>query len=133
MARQQATVTVSESTWEETPFREISDEVRLVQADSAQDYAGGLTGHGEVRYLMMYTGQGATLFSGLEYVTGSLGGNDGAFAIRWEGEDDGSATRARGTVIPGSGTGALTGLSGEASLEAARGSEISMTVSWEVP
>ena len=126
-------MTISESTWQETPFREVSDAVKLVQADSAQDYAGDLTGHGEIRYLMMYTGQGDTLFNGLEYITGTLSGNQGAFAIRWEGEDDGSATRARGTIIPGSGSGRLTGLTGEAALEAARGGSVTMTIGWELP
>lgn len=130
MSHYESTSTFSVSKWDEAPYREIDGVVRLTMAEVAQSYSGSLSGQSEIRYLMLYPSDGVTTFTGLEHFTGSLGGRDGSFGIRWDGEDDGTAARGRGTIVSGSGTGALTGLTGEASYEATRSGDVAFSISY---
>jgi hypothetical protein len=132
MARHEATSEFSVSSWDEQPYRERSDAPKLTMAEVVQTYTGSLTGTSEIRYLMLYPDNGVTTFTGIESFAGSLDGRDGALAIRWNGADDGTAARGVGTIIPGSATGALAGISGDASYEAGRSGEVTMSLSYEL-
>ena len=121
------------SKWEENPYQEIEGAAKLTMAEIEQVYSGGLIGRSEIRYLMLDPGEGiTTTFTGLEYFTGVLDGHDGSYGIRWNGEDDGTAARGRGTVVEGSGTGALASLSGEASYEATRSGDVAFTLRYDL-
>jgi hypothetical protein len=132
MARQTGTATFENEEWKEGPYLEGPGAIQLVQADMTLTYAGEITGQGIARFLMTYAGASETLFSGQERITGAVGGHEGSFVVRWVGTDDGGTTRASGTVIPGTGTGALAGLSGDLTLEAQRGGPSALTVEWEI-
>ena len=132
MTRHESIATFSVTRWDEAPYREIDGAVKLVMAEVEQAYTGSLSGRSEIRYLMLYASGDVTTSTGLEYVTGTLEGRDGSFGIRWDGEDDGTAARGRGTIVTGSGTGALVGLSGEASFEATRSGDVAFSLSWEL-
>ncbi len=133
MSQHESTSAFTVAKWEENPYREIEGSAKLVLAEVEQTYTGSLTGQGEIRYLMLYPIEGIiTTFTGLEYFTGTLDGHDGSFGIRWNGEDDGTAARGRGTVVDGSGTGALAGLSGEASYEATRSGDVAFALRYEL-
>lgn len=132
MSHHESTSTFAISTWEEKPYREDGG-MKLTLAEVTQTYSGSLVGQAEIRYVMLYPGEGiTTTFTGLEYFTGALDGHEGAFGLRWNGEDDGTAARGRGTVIEGSGTGALAGLAGEATYEATRSGDIAFSLSYEL-
>ena len=133
MSHHVSTSAFTVSKWEEHSYRQIEGAAKLTMAEIEQAYSGGLIGRSEIRYLMLYPGEGiTTTFTGLEYFTGVLDGHDGNFGIRWNGEDDGTAARGRGTVVKGSGTGTLTGLSGEASFEATRGGDVAFTLRYDL-
>ncbi len=133
MSQHESTGTFTISKWDENPYREMERAAKLTMAEIEQTYTGGLTGRGEIRYLMLYPGEGIiTTFTGLEYFTGTLDGHAGTFGIRWNGEDDGTAARGRGAIIEGSGTGALAGLSGEASYEATRSGDVAFTLRYDL-
>ena len=132
MTHHETTASFSVSRWEEAPYREIDGAVKLTMAEVEQTYAGSLSGQSEIRYLMLYGTDGITSFTGMEYFTGSLDGRDGSYGIRWDGHDDGTAARGRGTIVAGSGTGALTGLSGEASYEATRSGDVAFSLSYDL-
>ena len=61
---------------------------------------------------------GPSLF---ERVTGTLGGRSGSFVLQGVGTWEEGVARTTWTVVPGSGTGQLTGLRGEGGIEAAGG------------
>ncbi len=132
MSPHESTSSFSVSRWDEAPYREIEGIVKCTMAEVAQTYTGQLSGQSEIRYLMLYPSDGATTFIGLEYFTGSLDDRDGTFGIRWNGEDDGTAARGRGTIVAGSGTGALAGLTGAASYEATRSGDVAFSISYTV-
>ena len=132
VSHHETTAVFSVSRWDEAPYREIDGTVKLVLAEVEQTYTGSLSGQSEIRYLMLYPNDGVTTFTGLEYVTGSLDGRDGSFGIRWDGHDDGTAARGRGTIVADSGTGGLTGISGEASYEATRSGDVAFSISWDL-
>ena len=57
----------------------------------------------------------------MERVTGSVKGRQGSFAIQQSGTMDAGAPSLTATVVPGSGTGALTGLAGSMTIDPAAG------------
>ena len=57
----------------------------------------------------------------MERVTGSVKGHAGSFALQQTGTLNGGAPSMTVTVVPGSGTGALVGLSGEMTIDPAAG------------
>lgn len=132
MAQQQAISSFSIGSWEENPYREITGTARLTEAVVTQTYTGSLVGASEIRYLMLSPTEGVTTFTGIEFFSGALDGRDGAFGIRWNGEDDGTAARGTGSLIPSSGTDALAGIRGDASYEATRSGEITMSLRYDL-
>lgn len=78
-----------------------------------KQWSGGIRGNGSG--LMLSAGNpanGAAGFVALEVVTGSVDGRAGSFALAQLGTMRGSHQRHQYEVVPGSGTGALSGLSG---------------------
>jgi len=78
-------------------------------------WSGDLEGSSEVDYLISYNGAVAPTV-GFQRFTGSLAGHDGSFVLVHTGEHDAEGVREHLRVVPGLGTGALTGLRGEAHL-----------------
>ena len=65
---------------------------------------------------MLSAGNPATGFGGyvaIEYVTGTLAGRSGNFALQHSGTMNAGKTQLSVTVVPGSGTGQLAGISGK--------------------
>lgn len=122
----------SVSSWDENPYRELDGAAKLTVAEVVQTYSGSLVGTSEIRYLMLYPSSGVTTFTGIEYFSGSLDGRTGSLGIRWIGEDDGTAARGTGTIITGSGTDALIGISGDASYVADHIGEITMSLQYDL-
>ncbi len=57
--------------------------------------------------------EGSAGYVALEHVTGTLNGRSGGFVLQHLGSMSGGTTELRVQVVPGSGTGELTGLAGE--------------------
>ncbi|MGP3689755.1 DUF3224 domain-containing protein [Streptomyces sp. IBSNAI002] len=96
------------------------DEQEISQADGRKvtrsaieySYTGAIEGEGVQEYVMFYRSDESTTFVGLEQITGRLGGRSGSFVLQHTGELTGTAAVVTWTVVPGSGTGELTGLTG---------------------
>lgn len=106
--------------WDEKPYSEIEGLPKLTRASVTQSYSGEIEGEGSVEYLMVYLDDGTASFVSLERVTGRLGERSGSFMLQGSGTDDGTAARLTSSVVPGSGTGELRGLRGQARFVAAR-------------
>ena len=110
----QANATFKVTHWDEQPYHETPAEGKLTRAHVTYSYEGDIEGEGTVEYLMAYPLADATRFVGLERVVGRLSGRSGSFVLR----HDGTAGADGGIedhifVVPGSGTGELSGLRGE--------------------
>ncbi|RKT04455.1 uncharacterized protein DUF3224 [Streptomyces sp. 3211.6] len=87
---------------------------RLAQASVVNSFSGGIEAAETVcTYAIAYLTAATGTFTGLELITGSLDGRGGGFAVEERGSfhEDGT-TQCTFEVVPGSGTGALTGLRG---------------------
>jgi Protein of unknown function (DUF3224) len=119
--------------WDEKPYGEIEGTRKLSQASVKQAFSGDIEGEGDVQWLMCYREDETADFVGLQRVVGQLGDRSGSFVLlQTDGTFDGSVARGRLSVVPGSGTGELEGLSGEGEFRAPHGSEASVTLDYEL-
>jgi Protein of unknown function (DUF3224) len=105
----------------EDPYDELDGGIRLTHASGSQAFTGDIDGDGAVHWLMLYRPDRTAQFVGLQRITGSIGGRQGSFVAAAEGDHDGTGSTITFTIIAGSGTGGLTGISGEGSLIAKGG------------
>lgn len=78
----------------------------------AKTFHGALTGTGEGEMLATMGPEQSGAYAALERVRGTLDGHTGTFALIHRGLMDKGAQELLITVVPGSGTGELTGLTG---------------------
>ena len=105
-----------EKTWDGQPAASIQGE-KLTLALVSYTYSGDLSGQSRFEYLMTYRADGSGVFVGLERIEGSLLGRSGAFILEHRGTFEGSTVRGEAVVVPGSGSGELQGLNGQARIE----------------
>ncbi|GAA3377479.1 DUF3224 domain-containing protein [Streptomyces sannanensis] len=101
--------------WEERPVGPDGTSPRLAQAAVTNAFSGGIeAAETACAYSVVYVTEKTGTFAGLEVVAGSLDGRKGSFALEERGSfgADGT-TRCTFEVVPGSGTGELTGLRGK--------------------
>jgi hypothetical protein len=109
--------------WGEQPYSEGDGMPTLKRASVVKSLTGDLEGEGHVEYLMMYRSDGSAAFVGLERVVGSLGGRTGSFVLQRSGVFENGLAKETYVVVPGSGTGELSGLTGEGHTEVGHGLE----------
>ena len=127
-----ATCTFSVQGWDEKPFSEADGQLKVTHADIKKAYSGDLQGESVLQYLMFYGPNEQTRVLGLERVTGTIGGRSGSFVLEHDGADDGSEAREKVTILPGSGSGGLAGISGSGETFANRKGEMGMTLDYEL-
>src|SRR5262245_21975934 len=106
--------------WDEKPYQEGPGSAKLTRASVRKTFQADLNGESTLEYLMAYPGDGSASFVGIEQVTGTLDGREGSFVLQHSGSDDGHTATGQWTVVPGSGTGQLKGLSGQGELKLSR-------------
>ncbi|SFK24462.1 MULTISPECIES: DUF3224 domain-containing protein [Amycolatopsis] len=111
------TNTFTMKTWDEKIVDGPEDGPRFAHAHCTFDYQGLIEGSSVCDYLLYYPGEGPA--PGFERITGSVDGRKGSFVIRHEVGYSAHGVRGTFTVVPGSGTGELTGLSGVGTIEGA--------------
>jgi hypothetical protein len=100
--------------WDEKPYRELSDGGKLTRADVLLSGPGdGLTS-AIFEALMFYRADGTSDYVTLMHITGTIDGRPGSFVLQGHGTYDGTTARAQSQVVPGSGTGELAGMNGTA-------------------
>jgi uncharacterized protein DUF3224 len=127
-----ATSSFAIKNWDEKPYSEGENQPKLTRASVTKTFRGDIEGEGVIDYLMMYRADGTAAFVGLERVVGRLGGRAGSFVLQHSGEYDGTVAKASYSVVPGSGTGELTGLRGKGSATAGHSKENPMTLDYEL-
>jgi hypothetical protein len=100
------------ASWDEKPYRELADGSKFSRADIVlTDGTDGIAS-GVSEALLYYRPDGTSSYVMLMSLTANLDGRSGTFALRGEGSYDGTTARAVVSVIDGSQTGGLAGLSG---------------------
>lgn len=125
MSRKAAT-TFRISSWDEKSLQEFEDGEKLVRVRVKQKYSGELQGEGRVEYLMHYSGAKNAQFVGYETFTGQFNGNAGRFVMAHNGRYSEDIASSEWEVVPGSGGGKLSKLSGSGSFSAGHGGEASV-------
>ncbi|HEY1331599.1 MAG TPA: DUF3224 domain-containing protein [Actinomycetota bacterium] len=126
-----ATGTFEITDMSEETYAELESGVRLTRAGGTQRFAGDLEGEGSVEWVMCYLPDGTASYEGLQLVTATLNGLRGGLVMRSTGHHDGSQSRGEWTVIEGSGTGELAGVTGKGTFTASGGPSGSYTLDFD--
>ncbi len=127
-----ASATFKIDNWDENEVLEADGGSKITKAEVSRTFEGDLEGNGAVEWLMGYDEDGTATFVGLERIVGKIGDKTGTFALQHVGTFDGQVSKAQLAVVPGSGTGQLSGLRGEGSFEAGLGPEGERSITLEV-
>lgn len=99
--------------WDETVYDEPDEGPKLTRVKIRKRYRGAIEGSGVVEVLTAQGAAGAGYVAS-ERIDGTLEGRRGTFVIQHSGLADGTEQSSRGAIVPASGTGELTGISGHA-------------------
>jgi hypothetical protein len=108
-----ATAAFEVTGWEQTDYDEPTQGPKLARATVRKTFRGEVEGESVAELLMCQAEAGAGYVAS-ERIVGRVGGRAGSFVVQHGGVQAGEATRNFGYVVPGSGTGELRGLRGEA-------------------
>ena len=115
----QANTTRSVKDWHRKTWHDKTEVpgTNLFRVEILHRYEGIIEGEGSIQYLIAENKNltGSTI--ALEKVTGSIDGRSGSFVLQQIGTFDHGKLKMTLTVVPGSGTDQLSGLSGQATLE----------------
>jgi Protein of unknown function (DUF3224) len=118
--------------WEPQEYDQVSGGPNLVEVHVTETFTGDIEGQGTVRFLQTVRPDNSASFVGVERVTGRLAGRSGSFVLQDQGTLEANHVKGTWFVVPGSGSGELTGLRGEGAFEAELGQHASITLDWRV-
>jgi hypothetical protein len=107
--------TFTVASWDENTYSELGAGAKLTRAAVSFALEGDLAGQASWDALMYYRPDGTAAYTGLQRFEGTVGGTEGSFVVQADGEFAGGEASSRWTVVPGSGTGGLAGLTGSGS------------------
>lgn len=100
------------ASWDEKPYREFADGRKFTRAEVTLEGTGDGIESATFEALMFYQPDGTSTYVTLMQMTGQISGRSGSFVLRGEGAYDGKTATGTSSVVPGSGTGELAGISG---------------------
>lgn len=115
-ARAHAVIAVHK--YEPSAYDDRSEGPALSRIHVEEGFSGDITGEGTVEFLQAARADGSASFVGIERVSGTLGGRSGSFLLQDHGTVLDGIVSGDWFVIPGSGTGGLSGLRGEGGFRA---------------
>jgi len=98
-----------------------ADGVDVVKVHVEESFNGDIEGEGVATFLQAARADGSASFVGMERVTGTVAGKKGSFLLQDVGTVEGDVVSGEWFVVPGSGTGELTGLRGTGGFRAKLG------------
>ncbi|MET9486032.1 DUF3224 domain-containing protein [Nocardia sp. NPDC006630] len=108
--RVEAVITVHK--YEPSVYEEPAAGPVLSKIHVEESFSGGIEGDGVVEFLQSGNADGTASFVGIERITGSVDGKSGTFLLQDNGTVADNIVSGDWFVVPGSGTGDLTGLRG---------------------
>jgi Protein of unknown function (DUF3224) len=116
--------------YDEEPYGE-SEGTGLSQVHIARTFTGDLEGTSTAEILIAKS-EGGGGYTGHDLITGTLQGKSGGFVIQHGGIMGPEGISNTGTIVPGSGTGELAGITGEATLLADEDGNHTLTLTYEL-
>ena len=96
----------------EPPFLE-QEGLKLNRNTVRKEFSGDMVGTSEAQMIAAFTGTpGSAGYVAIEYFTGSVDGKSGSFVLQHSGLMDRGDAQLAVTIVPDSGAGELTGISG---------------------
>lgn len=130
MQKTAATAKIEVHTYEPQPYDSPSGGPELMELRITEAFHGDIEGEGAVRFLQAVRADGSASFVGIERVTGTVGGRSGTFLLQDSGTLEGNIVSGTWFVVPGSGTGELTGLRGDGGFTANLGEGADVTLDY---
>jgi hypothetical protein len=112
-----ATSALTVSDWEEAPVDTLDSGTSLTRATSRSEFSGQWQGTGLACWILVYTADGAARFVGTQAFSGALDGRTGTFVLQLQGTFEENTAKVSWSVLPGTGTGELAGLTGSGGYE----------------
>jgi hypothetical protein len=106
---------------------------RLAHAWGDQAFSGDIAGDGNVHWLISYAADKTARLIGLQRISGSVGGRSGSFVIETRADHTGKSSQGSWSIIEGSGTGDLAGITGRGSFDAPGGPSATYQLEYELP
>jgi Protein of unknown function (DUF3224) len=101
------------ASWDEEPAEEFADGTKICHSESRLEGAEEIRSAAS-RSLLYYRADGTSSFVVVMRVEATLDGHAGAFVLSGTGTYDGTTAAQRLTIVDGSGSGELAGISGSA-------------------
>jgi len=127
------TGTIAVKTWEPRPYDVPSTGLALNEIHATETFHGDIEAEGTVRFLQALRADGSATFTGIERVTGTVGGKPGSFLLMDFGTLAANKVEGTFTVVSGSGTGALAGVEGRGTFGATLGQHAQWTLDLTFP
>lgn len=116
--------------WDEQPYASLPSGGKLTKASVTGTFTGEIAGDATVEWLMAYADDAHATFVGVQRLVGELAGRSGEFTVTMTGSYDGGVARASWTVVPGTGSGGLAGITGDGQFVAPSGGEASGSLTY---
>jgi hypothetical protein len=126
-----ASAPFSNDRYDEEAYGE-AEGVEVSRVHISRTFTGDLEGSSTAEILIARSERGGG-YTGQDLVTGSLGGKTGSFVIQHSGIMGPEGVSNSGTIVPGTGTGELEGITGEGTLLADEEGNHTLTLDYELP
>ena len=127
-----ARATFQVTSWDEQPYEDLEGAGKLTKAAVTQTFSGDIEGEGAVTWLMAYTADDAADYVGIQRITGRLGDREGTVVLTTTGSFDGKVAAGTWSVVAGSSTGGLAGISGSGEFTAPLAGEPTVTLDYDL-
>lgn len=127
-----ATATADLTNWDERDYDETEGLPKLAAIVTTYTYRGDLQAEGAGRGQMVYVDDDHAEFGGVERVSGRIGDRTGTFVVRTSGVYDSGVVTYDWTILPGTATGELSGLTGAGRMVWAQGESGSLTFTYDL-
>lgn len=117
----QANTDIEITGWDEQAYGEPFGETSLAHAVITNEYAGDIRARGRLDLLLTYLGEHGAGYVGQERIVGTVHGREGSFVLRHTGMFTDGKAHTTWSVVPGSGTGELAGITGDGGYVAGEG------------
>jgi Protein of unknown function (DUF3224) len=114
-ARAQAKTKITVQSSEARPYETTSP--KLVEIHISEKFSGDIDGESDVRALQVQRDDKSASMVSMQRFNGTLGGRHGTFVLQGKETVENGKIKATWFVVPGSGTGDLSGLRGEGGFE----------------
>jgi Protein of unknown function (DUF3224) len=119
-----ADATFKVDAWDERPWDSAAGQPKMTRAEVSKSFEGDLVGTSRLQYLMTYRDDGTADFVAMERLDGSLGGKRGTFVLSHAGAFVDGAASGTWTIVEGSGTGELEGITGSSTFSIPKGEAV---------